>query len=114
MKIRNLTRQTLIAQEAMVASNPFSRMKGLLGRKDFISNQALIIKPCNSVHMFFMKFAIDILFINRDNVVVGLLQELKPNQLSPIYFKAQYVIELPLNTIKNTNTQIGDSIDLLP
>ncbi len=113
MKIRNLTRQVLIAQDIIVADNPWSRMKGLLGRKSLSFDQALVLRPCNSVHMLFMQFAIDILFLNKENMVVGLVQELKPNHFSPVYFKAQSAIELPASTIKITNTQIGDQIEFL-
>ena len=112
MVIRNLTRQIIISQKTIIAQTPFSRMKGLLGRKDFAPSEALVIRPCNSVHMLFMLFAIDVLFVNRSNEIVGLVQGLKPYQFSAIYFKAEYVIELPVSTIEITKTQIGDKLEL--
>lgn len=112
MTIRNLTRQIIISQKTFIAQTPFSRMKGLLGRKALAPSEALVIRPCNSVHMLFMAFPIDVIFANQNNEVVGLVSGLRPFQFSAIYFKAKYAIELPVSTIKITKTQIGDKLQI--
>ncbi|MEI8013139.1 MAG: DUF192 domain-containing protein, partial [Candidatus Omnitrophota bacterium] len=66
----------------------------------------------NSIHMFFMSFAIDAVFIDKCGIVVGLVEEIKPNQMSPVFWKANSVIELPLGTIMQTETCLGDKIDI--
>lgn len=114
MKIKNLTQGTTLADKVVMADNIFTRMKGLLGRKSFLKGEALIIKPGNSIHMFFMRFSIDAIFLNRQNKVVGLVKNLKPFQFSPIFFKAFFVIELPYHTIEETHTQMGDYLSLEP
>ena len=113
MKIHNITRQNFLAQEVEIAQNPFSRMKGLLGRKSLPKGQALIIRPCNQVHMFFMNFAIDVVFLNKENIIVGLVNSLEPNRVSPLYLKAHSAVELPPGTILATSTQIKDEIELV-
>jgi uncharacterized protein len=113
MKIRNITRQNFLAQEADLAQDPFSRMKGLLGRKDLPKDHALIIRPCNQVHMFFMRFPIDVLFVDKNNIVVGLVENIKPGHLSPIFFGSHFVIELPSGVIQVTSTQIKDKLELI-
>lgn len=110
MKIINLTQGTILADNAVMADSIFTRIKGLLGRKGLAKGEALIIKPCNSIHMFFMRFAIDAVFVDKNNKVVGLVERLKPFRLSPIFFKAHFVVELPIGTIQETRTQIQDYI----
>ena len=110
--IHNLTRNTAIASHAEIAQNPWTRMKGLLGRRDLSPNEALIITHCQSIHMFFMKFPIDVIFCDRRNKVIGLCERLKPFCLSPIFFKASYAIELPSGTIAAFKTQVGDQIQI--
>ena len=93
-----------------MADSIFARMKGLLGRKELKSGQALVLKPCDSVHTFFMQFAIDVLFVDKHNKVVGAASNLLPFRLSPLFFRAAYAIELPAGVISSTATAKGDSI----
>ena len=110
--IHNLTRNTTVASHVEIAQNPWARMKGLLGASSFPLNEALIITRCQSIHMFFMKFPIDVIFCDRQNKVIGLCERLKPFCLSPIFFKASYAIELPSGIIASSKTQVGDQIQL--
>jgi len=112
MIVRNRTQGTTLADNVKVADNIFTRVKGLLGRSGLNRGEALIIKPCNSIHMFFMRFAIDAIFVDRNNQVVGLVKRLRPFRLSPIFWKAYFVIELPAGTIQETRTQIQDYISI--
>jgi uncharacterized membrane protein (UPF0127 family) len=86
----------------------------LLGREQLSSKEALLITHCQSIHMFFMKFAIDAVFMDKKEHVVGLVRNIKPGQLSPIFWKSACVIELPVGTIEVTRTQIGDKIAISP
>ena len=83
-------------------------MVGLLNRKGLDEGEGLIITQCKSIHMFFMKFAIDAIFVNKENKVVGLVKGIKPFRLSPIFPKSSCVIELHPGVIEKSNTQIGD------
>lgn len=87
-------------------------MVGLLNCKSLPEGEALIITKCNSIHMFFMRFAIDAVFVSKDNIVVGLVQNIKPFQLSRIYFKSSYVVELQSNTIPRVGVSLGDQIEI--
>ena len=112
MKIINTTKNTELAVDVLAADSLLLRMKGLLGRKEFRLDQAIILKPCNSIHTFFMHFPIDVLFLDRSNSIVGIIENMKPYRISKIYLKAYYAIELPAGTIKITNTRLLDSITL--
>ncbi|MFA6217546.1 MAG: DUF192 domain-containing protein [Candidatus Omnitrophota bacterium] len=110
MLIKNETKNTVLADKAVIANTLLKRMKGLLGEKELARGKALVLEPCNAIHCFFMRFTIDVLFLGKDNRVVKALPEIKPFQFSKIYWGAVKVIELPANTIKSTQTSDGDII----
>lgn len=112
MKISNCTKNTILAEEAVLAAGIFKRLKGLLGKKTFEPGQAIILKPCNSIHTFFMRFPIDVLFVDKDNQVIKALSSLAPFSFSPIYIRAKLAIELPAGTILSTLTQEGDILNI--
>lgn len=110
MKIVNQTKAAVLARKARKADTAFSRLKGLLGRREIDPDEALIITHCRSVHMFFMRFAIDVVFIDRNNVVVGVAKNIKPFQMSPYFFRSAAAIELPVGKIEMSHTEKGDVI----
>ena len=112
MTIRNITRNTTIAGAAAAADTPFARMRGLLGRKSLNAGEALLITPCQSIHMLFMTFAIDVAFVDRQGTVVGLCPGIRPFQFSPPFFKARSAIEVPAGAIASSQTQIGDTVQI--
>lgn len=113
MKIINASRQTIISGDAVIANSLFSRVKGLLGKKEFKAGSAIILKPCNSIHTFFMKFPIDVMFLDKRDKVVKVIHSLKPNRITSIYWRASYVIELPADTFKKFPTAASDIIEII-
>lgn len=111
MKIFNKSKNILIADQVSLADTFWSRMKGLLGRPWLNTGEALIITRCQSIHMFFMRFAIDALFVDKNKCVVGLVKNIKPFRLSPVFFKSRCVIELEVGTIAATQTSLGDQLE---
>lgn len=110
MLLINQTKGTVLAENILLADSILKRIKGLLGKASFNKGQALIIKPCNSIHTFFMRFSIDVLFIDKNNKVIQALSGIKPFKLTRIYLQADYVIELPSGTIKDSLTSVGDQL----
>ena len=108
--IVNITRQITLATRVKTALTPWSRMKGLLGAKTFDVGQALVIPHCQSIHMLFMAFPIDVIFCDAKGKVIGLCPVIKPFCFSPLFFKASYAIELPGGTIASSKTMLGDLI----
>jgi len=93
-----------------VANTPFKRIKGLLGKKWLDKGQALILDPCNSIHTLFMRFPIDVLFVDKNKCIVKAISSIKPFCLTPIYFQSKFTIELPVGTIEASHTTAGDEI----
>ena len=112
MKITNITKNSVIAERADMADSFFSRMIGLLNRNKLLEGEGLVITKCQSIHMFFMRFAIDCIFTDKTNTVIGLVKGIKPNRLSRIYPKASYVVELPTGVIDQSSTALGDRIEI--
>ncbi len=108
MKIINNSKHTILADDVVVADTVFKRIKGLLGRETLKEKEALIIRPGNSIHTFFMRFPIDVLFVGKNNRIIAAISSLKPFRLTNIYFGAKLVIELPAGTIPSSYTQPGD------
>ena len=111
VQIFNVTKGVVIAQQAQLAVSLGQRMKGLLGRSELPANQALVLKPCSSIHTFFMRFPIDVLFLNKNMQIIKSIQNIPPNHLSPVLRASQMVIELPAGKISQSNTQVGDMIE---
>jgi uncharacterized protein len=112
MRIINLTKNTLLADEAKMANTFFTRLVGLLNRNALRKGEALILTPSNCIHSFFMRFTIDVIFLDKTGKIIKTLPSFKPFRLSPIYFNSHSVIELPENTLKFSQTQPGDNIKI--
>jgi len=108
----NLRTHKELATEVKVADTLFTRMKGLLGRKELPFGEALWIKPCFSVHTFFMKFPIDVIFLNKKNQVIASVSNLSPNRMTRLYPQSFSVLELSVNTIEGTETELQDLIEI--
>lgn len=102
----------LVATAVRLADRPWLRFRGLLGRTEFAHGEALVITRCNCVHMFFMKFAIDVVFCNSAGDVLRLCQNLRPWQMSPYVLGATMAIELPTGTIAEHGIRVGDRLQL--
>ena len=113
VRIVNETRATDLATRATVADGFFSRMRGLLGRSALPQGEGLVIVPCKSVHAAFMRFPIDVLFLDRSGVVRHAMQ-LMPWRFSPVVPAAHLVLELPYGTIAAAATAPGDVIRMVP
>ncbi len=110
MRVINETRGCILAERVEVATRAWARMRGLLGREGLELGSALVIEPCNSIHTFFMKFSIDVLFIDREGQVLGVYETLPPWRLTRLYSRANGVVELPAGSLAGTGTRIGDRI----
>ena len=74
----NHASQAMVADKVELAATWGSRLKGLLGRRSIAPGEGLHIVPCNSIHMFFMRFAIDVAFLAHDGRVVKLVHTIRP------------------------------------
>lgn len=112
IKIYNISKGKEVAHSGIWADNFFTRLRGLLGKKQFPPGEALLIKPCKSVHCIGMKIPIDVVFVSADNQVVCIIENMKPYRLSPYIRNASYVIELPVGQAAAAEVSVGDILSL--
>jgi hypothetical protein len=111
VRIVNTTRKTVLASRAERARSFWARLRGLMFRDSLPESGALIIEPNSSVHTFWMRFPIDVVFTDRQNRVVGVVKAMPPNRPFAGARGARRTIELPAGVISATNTQLGDTLE---
>ena len=110
----NQTRQRFLATHLGVAQTHWSRLRGLLGASedDFRNGRGLWIRPCRGVHTLAMNFPIDVVYLDSANTVLHVESNLQPWRFAPIRLKATSVLELPSHTVAETETALGDRIEI--
>ncbi|MGD0831764.1 MAG: DUF192 domain-containing protein [Terracidiphilus sp.] len=112
LRILNVTRNTELAAAMVVAASGPKRNKGLLGRAGLAEGEGLWIVPCEAIHTFWMQFPIDLVYLDRQKRIKKLVSDVPPWRLSGC-LTAHSVFELPSGTIRRTQTQLGDELDIL-
>ena len=112
-EVANPARSTVLATRIKVAETAPQRSKGLLGREGLAPGEGLWIVPCESVHTFFMRFPIDLVYLDRKNKIKKVRSDIGAWRISAC-LSAHSVLELPAGTIRNTQTQPGDLLEFLP
>lgn len=110
----NRTRTTYLATELMIARTHWTRFRGLMATdaSRFRRGQGLWISPSRGVHTFAMRFPIDVVYLDRERFVIHLEEELKPWRVAAIRIQATSVLELPIGTIRESKTTLGDQVDI--
>jgi uncharacterized membrane protein (UPF0127 family) len=112
MPIINLTKQTWLATKVRKADNFLTRLVGLLKRTHLGPEEALWLMPSKGIHTIGMKFPIDVLFLNRNHQVLGLMSGMLPYRVSAVHLRSYSVLELPNGTIKKSQTEVGDQLEI--
>ncbi len=110
MLVRNASRDTVLGEAVEVASTAVKRVKGLLGRECLEDGQGLLFERCSSLHTFFMRFPIDVLYMDRSGKVLKAAAGVKPFKLVAAPLRAYYALELPVGAIRGSNTRVGDNL----
>jgi len=110
----NQTRQNFLATDVRVANTHLQRLMGLMGspRSSLHTGSALWIQPCHGVHTMFMRYPIDVVFLDRDCRVVKLEENVRPWRVTPVVVESATVLELPAHTVFNTGTKVGDLLEI--
>lgn len=112
IQILNTSKQTKLAGEAEYAKSFWQRGRGLLGRDGLAEEGGMVFEPCSNIHMLGMKFALDVVFLDKAGRVLKLYPDLKPWRPYAGARKAHMTLELPVGTIAKSNTTVGDVIAL--
>lgn len=115
-RVVNRTRGTTVAERAHWARTFRSRLLGLMGRAGLPAGEALIFAPCRGVHTHFMRFPIDLLFVESIGEGAGRVVKLR-ERMVPFrtdLASSDLLLELPAGTIARTGTVVADELDWLP
>ncbi|MFN2582118.1 MAG: DUF192 domain-containing protein [Candidatus Dormibacteria bacterium] len=103
---------TVVADNVAVADSAWSRFVGLMGRRELPAGHGLCIRPCSSIHMFFMRFAIDAVFVDGDGHVLRVYESIKPWRATGFVRRAKACLELPAGSAAAAGVAAGDVLQL--
>ena len=112
VKVANVTRDTILGDRVGVADTSLTRLVGLLGRRGLGPGEGLLIVPSQAIHTVAMRFAIDVVFMDRGCRVIHLEPAVAPYRVTGLHWKARSVLELPVGVITGTSTLIGDELSI--
>ena len=108
--VTNLTRGTVVVSAGRVADRFWPRLIGLMLARPLPVGTGLVIVPCSSIHTQFMRFPIDVLYVNKQDVIVGIDRGLRPWRIGRFYKRVHYVVELPAGEAEGC--QVGDKLEI--
>ena len=109
MRAVNCARNQILIDAGHIASSPRARLRGLLGRS-LGKGEGLLLLGTKAIHTFAMRFPIDVLFLDEHGRVIHLIHTLQPFRISPFVRRSAMALELPSGILRDTGTEIGDSI----
>lgn len=101
MSIEVRFQDSIICKNLKIADDFASRLIGLMFKKEMVGFDGLLIKQCNSIHTFFMRYALDLVFLNKEMKVVKVIENVKPWRMTLMYLKASQVLELEGGTLES-------------
>jgi hypothetical protein len=114
VRVVNESRQTVLGGRIRMADSLAARLRGFLFRARPVMGEGLFLAPCKGVHMFGMRFPLDVLIIDQAGQVIALHTALEPGRRTPVYRSAHYALELPAGAINATGTGVGDRLSWKP
>ena len=111
LRVVNGSKGMVLGEAIELADTGPTRRQGLLGRSGLGKGEGLWIVPTNAIHMFFMKFAIDVVYLDKHKRVVKTVRRLRPWRMS-MSWRGHSVLELPAGTIEETGTRRGDLLEV--
>jgi len=102
----------MLGEQISVAGTSLSRLLGLLGKRRLEPSTGLLIIPSQAIHTVAMRFAIDVVFLDRNWRVIYMRAAMVPFRVTGVHWKARYVLELPAGVIAQTSTAIGDQLSI--
>lgn len=110
MRVFNQTRNVFLVSQGRVANTFWLRLRGLLGVASLQQEEGLILVGEKSIHTLFMKFPLDVVYVDKNHKVVRADINMMPYRLGPFVVQSAYVVEMPVGTIANTATEVGDQL----
>jgi len=112
--VRNATRGVVLAERVAVASSILARLRGLMGTAPLPAQHGMLLRPCRQVHSFFMRYSLDLVFLDGAGRVVRTVEDFRPSRISPFVVAAAAVLELPAGALTDSVAVPGDLLSIEP
>lgn len=103
----------VVAENLVMAKTFFKRFKGLMFTKDLSPQSALYIYPCSAIHTFFMNYSIDVLYLDINNIILAIDEDMKPGKIGIHRKNAAAVIELKSGSAKEMDIKVGQTVEFI-
>jgi uncharacterized membrane protein (UPF0127 family) len=113
-QLRDAESGRIVVARLETAHTIWRQTVGLLGRRELTEDEGLCLAPCNGIHTLFMRFALDVMFLDRAGVALRLAPDVRPWRICGPVRGARTVIELPAGTISRRQLKIGARYELIP
>lgn len=116
VQVQNTTKKVTICRKCLVAETVLQRFIGLMGRGELGKDEGLLLTYARGgVHTCFMKFAIDVAYLNREGRIVAVKHDMKPWRVWVVNSRdAVMALELPAGRLSETGTEVGDKLEFIP
>jgi uncharacterized protein len=108
LKIRESGRQ--LGFQITEAHSFLARLRGLMLTKSLPEGCGLHIRPCKSVHSFFMKYPIDVLHLDGNGLITGIEHQLGTGMIGRVFRGTRSVVELPAGTLEREEVKVGQTV----
>ena len=112
LSVKNSDNGATLVAKGKVADNPWTRLVGLMGKRELPEGDGLLIARSTSIHTCFMRIPIDVIFVSKEDRVVDVEEAMPAWRARIAKGKAHYVIELPAGTIRRSGTQVGHQLEV--
>ena len=93
-----------------IANSFFSRLRGLMGRSHLDKGTGLLLAPCNSIHMLFMRFAIDVIYLDKEFCIKKIARNVSPWIGMSFCFGAWGALEMASGEANRLNLRVGQKL----
>ena len=113
VRVFNQSKQVLLGDRVTLADTSETRRNGLLKHESLPKGEGLWIIPCEAIHTFRMKFAIDVVFIDKHKRVTKIVPAMKKSRMA-MSWRARSVVELTAGLAAETGMEVGDQLEITP
>lgn len=108
LKIRE--ENIVIAENLIMAKTFLKRLKGLMFTKELSPQSAIYIYPCSAIHTFFMNYNIDVLYLDINNIIIAIDENMRPGKIGKARRNAVAVVELNGGRVKEASIRVGQTV----
>jgi uncharacterized membrane protein (UPF0127 family) len=110
--VTDSTTDTVLAGQAVTARGAWGQFVGLMGAAALALDHGLVLPRTRGVHTHFMRFAIDVVFYDKNRVILGIEHALRPWRFSTYHLRASGAVELPAGTLRASDAQVGHTLSI--